>query len=152
MAAPGFGFSTTDLILLAQVTSKVVHALKDQGARSEYQKATRDLESLQAVLETLREFFGDPSISASLRNAVQTQFLVAAKSIATFNRKLQTKYGDSLGVLSTSAPHRKAIKSIDWASRVAEDLSKFGIELSQQLEPAKFLCLLHNAQVSAIPL
>lgn len=38
MAAPGFGFSMNDVVLLVQVTNKVVHALKKEGATSEYQK------------------------------------------------------------------------------------------------------------------
>ncbi len=71
MAAPGFGFSMNDVVLLVHVTSKVVHALKKEGAASEYQKATRDLESLQTVLRTLNEFSSNPMIDPSLRNAVR---------------------------------------------------------------------------------
>jgi hypothetical protein len=145
MSAPGFGFQVNDVVLLFQLTHKVVHALKKEGATSEYQTATRDLESLQAVLETLKEFFNDSTICPSLRNAAQSHFAVAARSIALFNRKLQKIYGDSLNILSTSAPPRKAMKSVDWTFRVAGDLAKFRVELSQQLEPAKFLCILNNA-------
>lgn len=145
MSAPGFGFSVNDVVLLAQVTHKVVHALKKEGATSEYQKATRDLESLQAVLETLIEFFNDSTISPGLRNAVQSQFAVAARSIALFNKKLQKKYGNSLDLLSTPSPHRKVMKSVNWTFSAAEDLAKFRVELGQQLETVKFLCILNNA-------
>ena len=145
MSAPGFGFSISDVVLLAEVTSKVVHALKKNGATSEYQKATKDLEALQTVLETLKGFFSETGLSPSLRNAVQAQLSVASTSIARFNKKLQSKYGDSFGAVSASAPPRKTMKKVDWAFRAAEDLAKFRVELSQQLEPARFLCILHNA-------
>ena len=145
MSATGFGFSISDVILLAKVTNKVAHALKENGATSEYQKATKDLEALQTVLETLKGFFSEPDLSPSLRNAVQAQLSVASTSIALFNKKLQSKYGDSLCSISASALPRKMMKKVDWTFRAAVDLAKFHVELSQQLEPARFLCILHNA-------
>ena len=43
----GFGWSLSDVVLLLRITEKVVHALKKDGASSEYQKARRSLLSLQ---------------------------------------------------------------------------------------------------------
>ena len=136
----GFGWSLSDVRLLAQYAGKIHRALKEEsGSASEYQQATTTLLSLQTVLEQIQ--FGLKATDPSFRNALKAQLVDPTNSIASFNTKLQEKYGDKLNSHAPSAPHRGTWPKVRWAFSAADDLKRFWMELSRHLEIIKLLIL-----------
>ena len=131
----GFGWSLSDVRLLAHYAGKVYNALKEEsGSASEYQQATTTLLSLQTVLEQIQT---DPSF----RNALKAQLVKPTNSIASFNTKLIEKYGDKLNSLAPSARHHGMWPKVRWAFSAAEDLKRFWMELSRHLKVTELLIL-----------
>ena len=136
----GFGWSLSDVRLLALYASKVYSALKEEsGSAAEYQKATTTLSSLQIVLEQIQ--FGLKATDPSFRNALKAQLVSPTNSIASFNTKLIEKYGDKLNSHAPSARHHGLWPKVRWAFSAAEDLERFWMELSRHLEIVKLLIL-----------
>ena len=136
----GFGWSLSDVRLLALYAGKVYSALKEEnGSAAEYQQATTTLLSLQTVLEQIQ--FGLKATDPSFRNALKAQLLNPANSIASFNTKLIEKYGDKLNSQAPSARHHGMWPKVRWAFSAAEDLERFWMELSRHLEIVKLLIL-----------
>ncbi len=136
----GFGWSLSDVRLLAQYAGKIHRALKEEnGSASEYQQATATLLSLQTVLEQIQ--FGLKATDPSFRNALKAQLVDPTNSIASFNTKLQEKYGDKLNSHAPSAPHHGTWPKVRWAFSAADDLKRFWMELSRHLEILKLLIL-----------
>ena len=136
----GFGWSMSDVRLLAHYAGKIYSALKEEsGSVSEYQQATTTLLSLQTVLEQIQ--FGLKATDPSFGNALQAQLVSPINSIASFNTKLIEKYGDKLNSHAPSARHHGMWPKVRWAFSAAEDLKRFWMELSRQLEIVKLLIL-----------
>ncbi|KAK0508368.1 hypothetical protein JMJ35_009452 [Cladonia borealis] len=136
----GFGWSLSDVRLLALYAGKVYSALKEEsGSAAEYQQATTTLSSLQTVLEQIQ--FGLKATDPSFRNALKAQLLNPTNSIASFNTKLIEKYGDKLNSHAPSARHHGMWPKVRWAFSAAEDLKRFWMELARHLEIVKLLIL-----------
>ena len=136
----GFGWSLSDVRLLAHYAGKINSALKEEnGSASEYQQATTTLLSLQTVLEQIQ--FGLKATDPSFRNALKAQLVDPTNSIASFNTKLIEKYGDKLNSHAPSARHHGMWPKVRWAFSAAEDLKRFWMELSRHLEIVKLLIL-----------
>ena len=120
----GFGWSLSDVKLLAQFAGKVHHSLKEEGgSSSEYQQATTTLLSLQSTLEQIRH--GLKSADPSFRNAVQGQLDGPTSSIADFNASLQKNYGDKLNTTAAVGRHHGTWRKVKWALSAADDLKEF---------------------------
>lgn len=136
----GFGWSLSDVQLLARYAGKIYSALKEEsGSASEYQQATTTLLSLQTVLEQIQ--FGLRATDPSFRNALKAQLVSPTNSIASFNAKLIEKYGDKLNSHAPAARYRGIWPKVRWAFSAAEDLESFWMELSWRLELVKLLIL-----------
>ena len=136
----GFGWSLSDVRLLAHYTGKINSALKgENGSASQYQQAATTLSSLQIVLDQIQ--FGLEATDPSFRNALKAQVASPTNSIASFNAKLKEKYGDKLDSHAASARHRGVWPKVRWAFSAAEDLERFWLELSRRLEIVKLLIL-----------
>ena len=136
----GFGWSLSDVRLLAHYAGKIYSALKEEsGSASEYQQATTTLLSLQTVLEQIQ--FGLKATDPSFRNALKAQLVKPTNSIASFNTKLIDKYGDKLNSHAPSARHHGMWPKVRWAFSAAEDLKRFWMELLRHLEIVKLLIL-----------
>ncbi len=136
----GFGWSLSDVRLLAHYAGKIYSALKEEsGSASEYQQATTTLLSLQTVLEQIQ--FGLKATDPSFRNALKAQLVNPTNSIASFNTKLIDKYGDKLNSHAPSARHHGMWPKVRWAFSAAEDLKRFWMDLSRHLEIVKLLIL-----------
>ena len=136
----GFGWSLSDVRLLAHYAGKINSALKEEnGSASEYQQATTTLLSLKTVLEQIQ--FGLKATDPSFRNALKAQLVDPTNSIASFNTKLIEKYGDKLNSHAPSARHHGMWPKVRWAFSAAEDLKRFWMELSRHLEIVKLLIL-----------
>ena len=136
----GFGWSLSDVRLLAHYAGKIYSALKEEsGSASEYQQATTTLLSLQTVLEQVQ--FGLTAADPSFRNTLKAQLVNPTNSIASFNTKLKEKYGDKLNSQAPSARHHGMWPKVRWAFSAAEDLKRFWMELSPHLEIVKLLIL-----------
>ena len=136
----GFGWSLSDVRMLAHYAGKINSALKEEsGSASQYQQATTTLSSLQTVLDQIK--FGLSATDPSFRNALKAQVSSPTNSIANFNAKLKEKYGDKLDSHALSARHRGVWPKVRWAFSAAEDLERFWMELSQHLEIVKLLIL-----------
>lgn len=136
----GFGWSLSDVRLLALYVGKVYGALKEEsGSATEYQQATTTLSSLQTVLEQIQ--FGLKATDPSFRNALKAQLVNPTHSIASFNTKLIEKYGDKLNSHAPSARHHGVWSKVRWAFSAAEDLERFWMELARHLEIVKLLIL-----------
>ena len=136
----GFGWSLSDVRLLAHYASKINSALKEEsGSVFQYQQATTTLSSLQIVLDQIQ--FGLKATDPSFRNALKAQVVSPTNSIASFNAKLKEKYGDRLDSHAPSARHRGVWPKVRWAFSAAEDLERFWMELSRRLEIVKLLIL-----------
>ena len=136
----GFGWSLSDVRLLAHYAGKINSALKEEsGSASQYQQATTTLSSLQIVLDQIQ--FGLKATDPSFRNALKAQVGSPTNSIANFNAKLKEKYGDKLDSHALSARHRGVWPKVRWAFSAAEDLERFWMELSRRLEIVKLLIL-----------
>ena len=136
----GFGWSLSDVRLLAHYAGKIYNALKEEsGSASEYQQATTTLVSLQTVLEQIQ--FGLKATDPSFRNALKAQLVNPTNSIASFNKKLKEQYGDKLNSQAPSARHNGMWPKVRWAFSAAEDLKRFWMEFSRHLEVVKLLIL-----------
>ena len=136
----GFGWSLSDVTLLAQFANKIHHALKEEnGSSSEYQQATTTFLSLQSTLEEIRH--GLRSADPSFRNAIQGQLDGPTSSISDFNANLRKKYGDKLNTTATAGGHHSTWQKVKWALSAADDLKEFWISLSRQLEIVKLLMI-----------
>ena len=136
----GFGWSLSDVRLLAHYAGKIYSALKEEsGSASEYQQATTTLLSLQTVLEQIQ--LGLKTTDPSFRNALKAQLVNPTNSIASFNTKLIEKYGDKLKSHAPSGRHHGMWPKVRWAFSAAEDLKRFWMELSRHLEIVKLLIL-----------
>ena len=136
----GFGWSLSDVRMLAQYVSRIHHALKDEGgSASEYQQATTTLLSLRTILEQISCGLQDED--PSFRNAVQAQLDGPIGSIAEFNSKLQEKYGTKLGIDAPAGRRHGTWRKTKWAFTAAKDLKEFWITLSRQLASVGLLIL-----------
>jgi hypothetical protein len=71
----GFGISLSDIVLVANFTSRVRSAFdEDKGVKSRYQSLVQSLDSLQAILEKLRNLtLSDPNFAVGGKLAGQVQ-------------------------------------------------------------------------------
>lgn len=100
----GFGWSLSDVRMLARFVTKFHHTLKEKGSSaSDYQQATKMLLSLQSTLEQIQH--GLQSSGPSFRNAVQAQLHSPTSSIAEFNAKLSHRHGSRLTASATPGRH-----------------------------------------------
>ena len=136
----GFGWSLSDVRLLAHYAGKINSALKEEnGSASEYQQATSTLLSLQTVLEQIQ--LGLKATDPSFRNALKAQLINPTNSIASFNTKLRERYGEKLDSHAPSARHHGIWPKVRWAFSAAEDVKRFWMEISRHLEIVKLLLL-----------
>lgn len=136
--AGGFGFSISNLKLLATFVSKVHQALKEEGgSASEYHQATTTLQSLQITLEQIDYSLhtGNPSFRHAVRSQLESQRLF----IAEFNERLLEQYGDKLGGSTSASRTHGALCKVKWAFAATEDLRTFWMELLRRLEIVKLL-------------
>jgi hypothetical protein len=102
----GFGWSISDVVLLAKTARTVHNALKKEGGAAEdFQDARFSLNTLQLILEHVQKVLAkaDPSF----RNALGAQLEMSIGSVSDFNVRLQAKYGEKLGEVNplyTTAP------------------------------------------------
>ena len=162
----GFGWSLSDVALLANVIRKVVKALnEDDGAKVEYQRVMKSLRDLEGVLNEIRSILS--KVDTVFGNALRGQLDLSTSSIGTFYKKLVNGYGKSL---SGDEPLRRTkgfskkvswallksfsgdeslrrtkgfSKKLSWAFLAAEELSQFRQQLSDQLNTVKFLMITH---------
>ena len=136
----GFGWSLSDVVLLTQYVGAIHRALNEEGgSASQYQEATSNLSSLQLVLDQIQ--FGLNKTDPSFRNALQAQLDVPTSSIASFNTKLQKKYGDRLSEYALTGRCHNTWPKVKWAFSAAKELGDFWIVLARQLESVKLLIL-----------
>lgn len=134
----GFGWSISDVALLAKTTRKVVHALNaEDGSSSDFQKATKSLESLQMTLDEIHHLLS--TSESSFRNVIQTELDGSTSSIASFNARILQNFEKKLGVTGSKQPYRGVGRKLKWAFDAADELATFWIELSRQLETVKLL-------------
>ncbi|MCJ1224964.1 hypothetical protein MMC12_001611 [Toensbergia leucococca] len=138
------------VVLAGRFLIKVHHALKlDAGSSSEFQQATITFKCLRSTLQEI--VHGLQNADPSFRNAIRGQLDLSINSIAGFNTRLQDDYGEQLGVSALKGKHRGTLRKIKWAFSAAEDIAKFRIELSRQLEIVKLLIVSEtNTKVSDI--
>lgn len=131
----GFGWSVGDVILLTKTTQRVIRALKsNEGSSSQYQRAVKSLELLQATLNEIRIVLS--TSEQDFRNAVQAQAQLDAStsSIADFHDRILEKYNNALGLQATDKALPKLWKKLTWAFDAAKDLNEFRTHLSLQLQ------------------
>jgi hypothetical protein len=136
----GFGWSLSDVLLLAQYAGRIHQALKDEGgSASEYQQATKTLLSLQCTLEQIQH--GLENEDPSFHKAIQGQLEGPTNTIAGFNAKLRDKYGDRLGVSTSPSRSHGTWQKARWAFSAVEEVRQFWMGLSKQLEIVKLLII-----------
>lgn len=137
----GFGWSLGDVVLLAKTTHRVVHALsQNDGASSEYRKAKRSLESLQATLAEIKSILlnSEPGFRGAIKNELDD----TTSSIAAFNDRILEKYGNTLGSASSQGACLGVWRKLKWEFVAAEEFAGFQIELSRQFEKVKLLMVM----------
>ncbi len=134
----GFGWSLTDVVLLASTTRRVIHALnRVDGASSEYEKAKRSLESLQATLGEIRNII--LTSEPSFRSAIRAELDDSTSSIAIFNERILQKYEKALGSTALQGTRHGFWRKLKWEFDAAEEFAEFQVELPRQLEKVKML-------------
>ena len=138
----GFGWSLNDVVLLATTTARVVHALKTtDGASSEYQRAKRSLESLQATLKEIGSILS--TSESAFRSAISAELDDSTSSIAAFNTRILQRYEKALGGGSSRGIRHGVWRKLKWEFDAAEEFAEFQVELSRQLEKVKLLMAIH---------
>ena len=103
MSAGLFGWSISNVVLLAQTARTVFDALKKGGGAAEglsrYLALSLSLASLQLILEHVRKILAKADLS--FRNALGAQLEISIGSISEFNANLQAKYGKKLGEINS---------------------------------------------------
>ena len=142
----GFGWSVSDVAFLTNVTIKVMKALREEGgAKSEYQRAVRSLETLQATLTEVRKIL--QHVEPVFRNAISGQLDDSTSSIDQINSKLLAKFSRALGENASNAKDislpRYSFRKVHWAFSAANELSQFRSQLAEQLDTVKLLMITH---------
>ncbi|KAI9873162.1 MAG: hypothetical protein M1830_000759 [Pleopsidium flavum] len=126
----GFGWSLSDVVLLAKTTHKITAALReDGGASSEFQKTSRSLESLRLTFTEIHTLLVNSD--SRFRNAIRAQVDDSSSSIAAFNNTLQKKYGRALSSTAPKGAFSGAWQKARWALLAVEDIAAFQAELSE---------------------
>ena len=134
----GFGWSLSDVVLLAKTTHRVIHALnRDDGASSEYQKAKASLESMQATLGEIKNILS--TSEPRFRNIIKSELDDSTSSIATFNTRIIQKYEKAIGSASRQGTRHGVSRKLKWEFDAAEEFAEFQLELSRQLDKVKLL-------------
>jgi hypothetical protein len=138
----GFGWSVSDVIILAKLARRVYNALKeDGGAVTEFEDAMTSLSNLQLILEPIQTIL--ESVKPGSRAALAAQLERSMCSITDFHSKLLKTYGKKLDSTSTSSrnPLRSVRYKIRWELLDAKDVAKFQERLDRDVQSFQLLLL-----------
>ena len=138
----GFGWSLSDVALLANATRKVLKALDEHnGAGADYQRVIKSLRDLESVLNEIRSILS--KVDTVFGNALRGQLDLSTSSINIFYQKLISRYDTALSGKESTGRARSVSRKVSWAFTAAEELSCFRQQLSDQLNTVKFLIITH---------
>lgn len=134
----GFGVSLSDIVLIADFTSRVRSAFdEDTGAKAQYQHLVQSLHSLEAVLIDLK--------GLSLTNAdlgfdgrLDGQTTGSLSLITHFKNSIE-KYERRLGPNALPGRFKGPFRKIQWAVDAAKDLDDFRRALAPGLDAMKLM-------------
>lgn len=138
-----FGWSAGDIVAAIRVVTKVSSALQDAGGASEeYQHTIKDLESLEIVLQYLQHLKPEDANFAHVK-------AICARSQAS-QRALRDlldgfhKFEKSMGGGTHHSWHRGAHRKAQWALFASNELNKFQVCISMQLQAIQLLLNCHQ--------
>jgi hypothetical protein len=119
---PAFGFSAGDFIAAAELTAKVIKALKETGgATSEFQNVLKELGSLHAILQHLQTL---PVTESNLTyvNAVRALAQDCQKPLEDFLKQIE-----KCSLLASGQGHKRVVSNLrkaQWAVFQSEEVPK----------------------------
>ena len=124
-----FGFSVGDVIAVGQLINDVIKCLREpDGAKSEYQELTRELETLQKALDHLDSIRPVSDYSKNLES-IKFAALSCRQPLEEFLTKTR-KYEKSLGVWNNKHVVKDTVHKLQWAFLQKDHVDKLQKYLS----------------------
>jgi hypothetical protein len=131
------GLSTSDVFLVASFTGRIISALREGGAKTQYQEVVRSLESLRRTLQEIQDLSSSTDdVRLRLHFAAQTDHSISL--ISSFAQKI-AKYEKFLGQKASKSLWRGTFRKTYWALSAARDLDDFRKTLAPQLDAIKLI-------------
>lgn len=139
----GFGVSLSDIVLIADFTSRIRSAFDEvHGAQSQYKSLLESLESLEAILAGMKSLtLSDENAVFNGRLAGQTQ---ASIGLITKFKESMKKYEKILGPNASPSRFKAPIRKIQWAINAAKDLDEFRRAIAPRLDAVKIIISMEN--------
>jgi hypothetical protein len=142
MAAVGFGFSPSDVVLAVSLLTQVMSALKSDVAATEYRDTVQFLENLCLVLSHLQDLSKDAHSNPALANAISALSTTAERPLKDFIDEIQgfnEDFAKNFQRASVVKTLRRGAIKLEWSFLVKKKVDALRTRITAKMQGLHFL-------------